>query len=86
MPFSAPVLMVVTCFAAPSSAGTTHSCVVPERLDSKRMNRPSGDQRGLESFFPFSWASCRGAREPSVGAMNRAVLLLFSSRLTVVTW
>ncbi len=50
------------------------------------MRLPSGDQRGWVSVLPLGFVNCSGAVLPSVAASQRAVLLLFPAKSTVVTW
>lgn len=61
------MLMVVSWRASPPSVLMAHSWLVPERLDSKRIQRPSGDQRGLLSLA-LVLVSCRGGCCPSTEA------------------
>src|SRR3984885_7051841 len=81
---SAPVLIVVSCFASPPDRSMTQSCVSPERFDSKRIFLPSGLQCGLRSFLPGTLVSWRGSPF-SVEATQMADEVLLPARSTLVT-
>src|SRR5262245_28039805 len=85
VPLEAPVLRLVSCRASPPPTSMTQSWLSPERVDSNRMRLPSGLQRGWRSAF-VELVSWRGGDLPSAAASQRLVVLLFCSRLTVVTW
>lgn len=83
-PPEAPVLSEVIWRASPPRALMAHSCPAPERPDSKRIQRPSGDQRGLLSLAT-ALVSCRGGCCPSTEAtqMCETDLLFCESVISV---
>src|SRR5262249_41764440 len=80
-----PVLTCVSCRASPPSTAMSHNCGVPERVDTNRVDLPSGAQRGWRSFFVVL-VNCRRVL-PSVDAshsVEEVLLALTSSTVPTV--
>ncbi len=73
----------VTCWASPGPIGSRQTWALPERVERKKTEPPSGDQRGLKSAA--SWVVSRRSPVPSVRTIQRSLRRRFASRSSELT-